>query len=449
MKMGFARSIPAFAAAALALHMSAPARALSLEEAYYAALQQDPAYRAARHQRDAGLQNRRLGLATLLPQVSAVHTSMRNDSRITAPGPLGTAHTSEREYSSQSSGIHLRQPLYNPEAMARYRQGQAQALQGEDAFAAAGADLMLRVAEAYLALQLAQTRSELAHIHGGVLEEQVRMNERLYQAGEGTRTDLLETQARHALVQADVIEAEDRLTHARAVLSTLIGRPVPPLPPLPVSPASEEAVTLSLQQWQERALDHNAELAVLRHNIDIAGEEVRRVRAGHLPKLDLIASLARSASDTTSTIDQRSRITAAGLQFSVPIYSGGAVSAATDQATSQLERAKAELDAGITRVLLELRRHYGQWHTGAARLAALQKSVEAAQLAVDATRQSIRGGVRVNLDLLLAQQQLYAVRQELALAQQLHLLSFLQLRRLAGVLQPDDLRQLPAWPRQP
>ena len=163
------------------------------------------------------------------------------------------------------------------------------------------------------------------------------------------------------------------------------------------------------------------------------------------PRLDFVASYSKADSETLNTYNQDSTNRSVGIQLTVPLYAGGAVSASTRQASANLERAKAELQLRTDKVMIELRKQYAAALSSVARIQALDKAVSSGELLITATEQSIKGGVRINLDLLNARQQLYTSQRDQAQARYTYLLSLLKLRAAAGELGPDDVRQVAAY----
>jgi protease secretion system outer membrane protein len=425
-------------ACALALACGLPVHAaqLGLLQAYEAALQQDPQLRAARAERDASREQAVLGRAQLLPSVSAVYTNSLNHTDVTEAA--GT--TSTRQYRSTSASVQLRQPLYHPEGLAAWRQGQALSAAGEAQFTAREQDLLVRLFEAYAAVLYAQEQVALAQSQLETLSQQQQVNQRLLKGGEGTRTELLETVAKQQLAQAQWIEAHDALEHQRRLLATLTGLPPGEVAPLldPATPATAPARTL--EQWQDIAQHQNPVLQSLRLQLQASGEDVRRADSGHRPRLDLVASSGRSTSDTVSTYRQTQQANTLGIQLNIPIYSGGAVSSVSRQALARQARTQAELDARTAEVAVEVERQHRLRLSSAQRTRALEQAVASSTLLVEATQKSVAGGVRTNLDVLNARDQLVQARRDLTQARLAHLLAELRLRLAAGVLGEDDLR---------
>jgi protease secretion system outer membrane protein len=197
----------------------------------------------------------------------------------------------------------------------------------------------------------------------------------------------------------------------------------------------------SFEDLKGIALKENPDLQAQRFTIEASRQEVNKNKAGHTPRVDFVSSYSKNTAETLNTYNQESTSRSVGVQVNIPIYSGGAVSAATRQAVANFEKTKSDLDLKTSKVLVELRKQYNAVNSGIARINALDKAVLSAQLLVKATEQSIKGGVRVNLDLLNAQQQLYTSKRDLAQARYTYLISVLRLRAAAGLLSSDDVRE--------
>lgn len=439
----FHRTLITTLIAALCLQPQSAA-ALGLIEAYEAAVQHDATYRAAVYDNQAGQQFKELGRANLLPNVSANYTVNRNDADIRRD--VGIFDTTEhRQYRSVISSIQFRQPLVNLDGMARYRQGIAQTNYSDAQFQARSQELIVRLVGAYANAKYAEDQLSLVVAQRDALSEQRKANDQMFYRGEGTRTEMLETQAKFELAEAQVIEARDILTNARIALEGIVGMEVSALDAfsdqfrlLPMEPDSYEA-------WKDIALAQNPEISALRHAVESARQEINKNRAGHAPRLDAIASVSHTSSDNIATFNQTADIRSIGLQLTIPIYSGGSVNALTSQAVANHEKAQADLDAKIIQVQSELRKQFNLITSSTQKIEALTKSVESAKLLVEATQRSVQGGIRTNVDVLLAQQQLFQARRDLAFACYNYLLSYLRLRSAAGTIGTKDLQSVATY----
>lgn len=423
-----------------ALFQTGNAAAFGLLQAFDAALQNDPTYRAAIHENAAGQQFKVMGRSLLLPNMSMSYTTNQNQQDFSQG-----SHTIFRQYASETEVVQLRQPLFNLESFARYRQGIAQTSQSDAKFSERSQELIVRIVGAYADAKNAEDQLALAVAQLNVYTEQRQMNNRMFEKGEGTKTDMLETQSRHDLAEAQVIEARDNLANMRNVLATISGMEVTALDSLSDDFRARPMHPASFDEWETIALEENPEIVAQRHTVEVARQEINRQRAGHAPRLDLIASVNRNKSDNPFFVGVDVLTRSIGLQVNVPLYSGGNVSAVTSQAVANHEKAKAELDAKINQVLIELRKQYNLALSSVLRIDALTKSVSSANFLVEAMQKSAKRGVRTNLDTLNAQQQLFTAKRDLAQARYTYLSSYLRLRKAAGTVGVGDLQDIASY----
>lgn len=419
--------------------------AMGLMQAYDAALQNDPTYRSAISDSQAGKEYKAIGRSGLLPTLQYSYATSQNKAETTAPNFLGKETTTNTDYRSITNNVSLRQTLFNLDTFARYKQGVAQTNYSDAQFVSRGMDLMIRLVSAYVEVKYAEDQLSLIEAQRDSLLEQKRVNDRMFEKGEGTKTDMLETQARLDVAEAQVIEYADNLMNTRNVLSGMTGTDVTKLDGLNKDFKAMLLVKSDFDEWKLIAEKNNAELAAGRFNIEIAEQEVSKSRAGHAPRLDLNAGYNHGISDSLTTQKQDSVVRSVGIQLVIPLYSGGYVNAVSKQAVANRERAKSDMDATTNKVMAELRKQFSAVNSSIAKVAALRKSVDSATLLVDATRQSVKGGVRINLDVLNAQQQLISTKRDFALARYTYLTSFLKLRVAAGIVSVDDLQSVAGY----
>lgn len=437
-------------AAALFLASSfAPAYALTLQQAYEAALRNDPTYRIRLQERESGKENEILGRAGLLPNVSASHSFSRNVADQTSTGRdiLGrpVLNQTHPRYLSRSTTVQLRQPILNLDAYYRYRQGKVQTAQSIEALEAGTDDVALRTARAYMDVLFAQDQVALSKVQRDMYKEHQAVNARLFEKGEGTRTDMLETQARYDLAEAQLIEAEDNLKAVRDTLQGVIGMDPGSLSELAEGFRPAVLGEPSYEHWERLALKNNNTLAATRLAVENARLEIGRQRSGHAPRLDFLATYNKGDNESLNQFGTLSTNRQLGVQLNLPIYAGGAINASTRQAAAGYGRAQAELDVRTNEILLELRRAHSVVESSSRKIDALVKAVDSAKLLMTATEQSIKGGVRINLDLLNAQQQLFASQRDLAQARYGYLLGILRLRAAAGTLDRQVVREIGAY----
>lgn len=422
----------------MAVLFAGNANAISLQQAYRAALQHDPTYRMNFYENEAAKENRNLGRAGLLPGIAGNYSRSKNKADQIQYASIGKIQ-SHIEYDSTSASIQMRQPLFNLDAWARYKQGVAQTKEGAARFELHTDEVALRVTSAYLDMLFAADQVALAQAQRNAYDEQMKVNKRYFDKGEGTKTDMLETQARLDLAEAQLLEAQDNLTATRNTLEGVVGIPVDRIDPLGPNFRMEPLDGKSYDDWRAIALENNPDLKAGRLAIEVARQEVNKARAGHAPRLDLLASYNKADSESLTTLNQESTTKSVGIQLNVPIFSGGQVSAVSRQAVAYRERAREDLERRTSLVMVELRKAHSVVLSSVAKVDALVKAVDSGRLLLTATEQSIQGGVRINLDLLNAQQQLAQTERDLAQARYTYLLGLLRLRAAAGLLTDEDV----------
>lgn len=418
-------------------------QAINLVDAYTLARENDPTFKAAFYAHQAGQQYKALGRSNLLPVITASYSRYKNHADIDFENAL-VKRTEQRDYASQTTSIQLRQPLINFDGYARYKQGAAQTALSDQEFAIREQELILRVFNRYAAVLYAEDMLGLAKTKRAAYAAQKQANLFMYENGEGTKTDILESQAKYDLAEADIVEAQNILTDAHASLNKVLGRKVETIQPLIEDFATLPIDPINIEQWESLALKSNLELAAQRHTLEVAEQEVNRSKAAYMPRLDAVISWSNNASDTINTYNQEATVNSIGLQFTLPIYSGGATPARVSQSKANLLKAQAEFDEKANAVIIELQKQFNLVLDSKLRLTALTTAVNSAQLLVKATHKSIKGGTRTNIDVLNAESQLFEAKGDLLLARYNYLQSYLNLKKVTGTLGFEDLQLVAA-----
>ncbi|WP_380181594.1 TolC family outer membrane protein [Kalamiella sp. sgz302252] len=430
----------------LLLSFAGHASAMTILKAYTLALEHAPSYLAALKEKEAGGEEENIALAGLLPEIAASYQNSRNRQKQeyvqqTLSGP--NKAIDHNDYASYSGSVTLTQPLFDYQAITRYRAAQAQKLMADERYRARLQELAIKVTEACLALAYAQEAVKLAGLKKHAFLEQLSANRRLLQAGEGSITDVTESDARYHLAIAEEIEVNNELDAARRELEAIIGAPVRNIPLLNgLTSAKFRALplkTLDFQTWQKLALANNPSLRAIRQELEAKRYEVEQYRGGHFPVVQLYASHTLNDSATDNTLHQKYRTSSVGVRVKVPFYSGGGISAATRKATAEYSQRKYQLEENTATTLNDLKRVYNGYISSRTRIQALSLAMDAARKQVVATRKSVFAGHRVNLDILNAEQQLYSAQLDLINEKYNHIKYWAGLLSKAGLLEINDL----------
>ena len=418
---------------------SSPAQAQSLLDLLESARAYDATYLAARAQADAALPRAAQSLALRRP--SATLGAAVSGSQLDTVAGGGVSSTL-----SQLS-VQARQPLFNRAADASIAQAQAQGDAAKADLDAAEQDLIARLSQAYFDVLAAQDTLGTVQASKRGIAEQRASAQRNFEVGTATVADTREAQARLDLALAQEIAAENDLRTRRVALDQLVGRsgvaPKPLLTPVLLSAAQPDDMEL----WVASATLQHPLIRKARVVADVARLETRKARAGHLPTVDLVASVAASRSSGSAiTLAGASTGTTGtasiGVQLNIPLFSGYAVDNRIKETRLLEEKASLDLEAARRAVAQGTRQAFLGVKSGLAQVAALQAAEDSSQLALQATQLGYRVGVRVNLDVLNAQTQLFQTQRDLARARYDVLLGGLRLRQAAGRLTTDDVAAL-------
>lgn len=423
---------------ALGAAFSLPAQAQSLLELYASARSFDATYQSAKAQYDANLYKADQAKAALLPSANLSSSASRTNSEVRDPA-------SERTFNSRSTTVSLSQPLYRPANVALYEQGLKTAELAAAQLAAADQDLIVRVSQAYFDVLAAQDTLTFVRAQKAAVAEQLASAKRNFEVGTSTITDAREAQSRFDLVVAQEIAADNDLRVKKLALENLVGKPgAAPLPlaaPVVLPPLKPEDVNVWVQQSEE----FSPTVLQARTGLDVARLETDKAKAGHKPTLDLSASRGLSRSPNSLTgIQTRTDSTTVALTFNLPLFAGFATQNRIRETLSLVEKAEADLESARRGVAQATRAAFFGVVSGQSQVKALEAAEASSQSALDANKLGYQVGVRINIDVLNSQSQLFQTKRDLAQARYNVLLGNLRLRQASGTLKPEDLNALNA-----
>jgi outer membrane protein len=429
----------------IALLASAPLRAAAenLSQVYQDARAYDAQYGAARQALQAGLERVPQGRALLLPSLNLTANAARSSIDSKSKDPA-IAPSFEREVDSHGYALTFTQPIYRRQNWIQYDQSELQARQAEAVFGQAGQDLMLRTAQAYFDLLAAQDTFALVLAQKAAIAEQLAQAKRNFEVGTATITDTHEAQARYDLAAAQEISAQNDVEARRRALQQLTGKEYATLAPLRPDVKLAPPSPTDMQSWVDVAEKQSYAVLVQEAATEIANLEAKRNSAGHHPTLDLVASRNYTSQTASQLSAAGSDITtdSISLQFALPLYQGGAISSREREAGYNLERARQELENARRGSALATRQGYLAVINGIAQVGALEQALVSSQSALESNRLGYEVGVRINIDVLNAQQQVFSTRRDLAVARYNTITNLLRLKAAAGGLREEDLEEV-------
>ena len=418
------------------------AHAADLLEGFHTAQANDPVFAAARATRQAGQEKLPQGRALLLPSINLNANSTFNDQTTqyqgTTPFPSGN-----NRYNNHGYGVSLTQPLFRQQNWLTYTEAELQVAQSEAQFKVAEQDLILRVAQSYFDVLIAQDSVSLAEAQKTAIAEQLEQAKRNFEVGSATITDTHEAQARHDLTSAQEIAAQNNLEIKRRSLQQLINTIPKELKPLGKGFKLEAPQPADMEKWVDDAQLRNPQLAIAQAAAELAEKEVARNRGGHYPTVDLVANYTNNSANGGSLgVANDSTNKSVGVQLNIPLFQGGAINSKWREAEANRERAKQELENSRRTVATQTRQAYLGVVSGIAQVKALQQALISSESVLEASKLGQEVGVRTNLDVLNAQQQLYSTRRDLYQAQYNYLTSQLRLKQAVGSLGENELSKV-------
>ena len=436
----------------MSLAFAGTSQAQSLVDMYEMAKGYDAGYQAAKAQYLANQAKADQGKAQLLPQVglsaSATRSERTQDPQTTTPTP------SNYFFTNQSAGVNITQPLYRPANLATYRQSQKGLDQAQASLSQAEQDLLVRISQAYFDVLTAQDSLAFVQAQKVAVAEQLASAKRNFEVGTSTITDTREAQARYDLVVAQEIAADNDVRVKSVALELLVGKDG--LKPLRLQSntnlPSVDAEALS--NWIVQSEQNHPAILLARANLEVAKLETEKAEAGHKPTVDFTLGYNSSKNftgtatgalpSTISTGIAQINIASAGVTANLPLFAGFATQNRIRETLALEDKARNDLEGAQRQVAQATRTAYLGLQSGLGQVKALEAAEASSQAALDANKLGYQVGVKVNIDVLNSQSQLYQTKRDLAKARYDVLLGQLKLRQANGTLKAEDLQSINA-----
>jgi len=425
---------------ALGAALALPAQAQSLVALYESARAFDASYQSVKSLYDSTLAKSEQARAGTLPTVG-----------LSAGATLGTidntlAKTKQGGYDTQTATLSASQPLYRPANQITFDQSKRQIEVVAQQMLAAEQDLIVRVSTAYFDVLASQDSLTFLLAQKLAVSEQLASAKRNFEVGTATITDTREAQARYDLVIAQEIAGRNDLQVKKLALDQLVGKtnttPLGVALPLTLPPVQPDDVAA----WVQKSDEQHPGIAQSRLALEVAQMETRKAQAGAKPTLDLTGSFNLTQNNDSSSVASYYRTASAtvGVVFSMPLFSGYAVENRIKETLLLEDKARSDLDAIKRTVAQASRAAYFGLLSGQGQVKALEAAEASSQSALDANKLGYQVGVRINIDVLNSQSQLYDTKAKLAKARYDVLVGGLKLRQASGVLKAEDLTPINA-----
>ncbi len=432
--------------AAMIAFVSTNTVAESILDIHQLALENDPQLKADTAAYAAGIENRTIGRAGLLPQINATGTYNTSESETVShlvEGVAASGVTTDSDSDTKSWGVTLQQPLLDLSAWHTYKSGVALSDQATAQFAADQQDLIVRVTNAYFNVLRQVDNLRATRAEKEALEQQLEQTRQRFEVGLTPITGVHEAQAAYDSAVAQALQARGNVAISFEALEVLTGKSHDTIAQLQEDFPVVQPVPASRHDWVEFALKNNYALKAAKHNAQAATQNAKASKANHYPTVTASASYNKSDNEN-GVNDYRwnefdSEGHAIGVTLSVPLFSGLRTSGLRRQAYAQSMQAQEIYNATERNVIQSTRSLHLAVQTGVARVKARRQAIISNESAVQATQSGFEVGTRNLVEVLQAQRALYQARRDYSNALYDYVSNMIGLRETAGMLTPENL----------
>jgi outer membrane protein len=435
---------------ALSVGTMQSAMAEDLMTVYRLAQMNDPTLLSAKYQLDVVYQKIPQARANLLPVIVAngsdsltLASTAFNEIPAT---PFGDIPAIDRDTKSWNWNVQITQPLFRAENIYAYKESELIVAQAEAQYENAKQDLFVRVAQTYFAENEAQDAIAAADAQTTALEEQLAQVTKGLQEGTHSLTDVDDTKSRLGTARAQRVSAQNDLENAIADLEKITGKVIYNLSPLRANAILPEPNPRSSREWMEQARINHPLVLAQQAAMAAAKIDIKKNRADHLPTLDLVANYGNNWSShsltTPNDYSTRAKQNEVGIQLTVPLFAGGSTNSKVVEAIAAMNKAEADLEVASRQASNDAQHAFAGVTNGLAQIDALNVAVESGQSALKGNQAGYKLGIKINVDVLNAQQQLFTAQRDLSKARYETMLQGLKLKAAAGALDETDFEMV-------
>ncbi|WP_407332143.1 outer membrane channel protein TolC [Enterovibrio sp. 27052020O] len=418
----------------MALGTTAPlASADDLIQVYEQAKQSDPQLLQSAATRDAAFAAVDTQRGVLLPQInlSAGYNLARNskDALINDTNTL-------------TAGVDLSQELFDQNSWINLDIAEITARQADAVYAVQQQGLILRVSEAYFNVLRAIDDLTFVRAEKAAVGRQLEQTKQRFEVGLSAITDVHDAQAQYDSVLAQEILSENSVSNSYEALREITGQRHESLNILNTKSFSATRPNQTPEALVKQAEETNLSLLAQRISRDAAKERISLAESGHMPSLTLVAGYGYTDQDNKTNpsrdVSGNNQLSG-GINFAMPLYSGGTISAGVKEAQYNYVAASEQLEGTYRTTVKDVRAFYNNINASIGALRAYEQTVISQKSALEATEAGFEVGTRTIVDVLDATRRLYDANRNLSDARYNYIVSVLQLRQAVGTLSENDL----------
>jgi len=422
------------------------AQADNLLDAYRNATASDPQLRQAEAAYHAAQQAKPEARAGILPQLGLSASVVRDRQEITSISSSIPGFQPSTFYSTTKGyDLNLSQALYRHDLFVQLDEADATIAQAAANYESAQLNLAVRVAQRYFNVLAAADNLDFAQAEKKANQHLLEQAKQRFEVGLIAITDVHEAQAAYDLSVAREITADNQLAVTKEELREVTGKFQAKLQPLKDDVTLPTPQPTNVEKWVDTALHQNFQLLAAQAAVDKAKQDVELNRAGHYPQLDIVASYGYSDVGASLFGGSKTYDGKIGLQLNMPLYQGGGTTSRVKAAQFRLSQAKEAYEQQRRATDRQTRNAYLTVIDTLNSVNALKQALVSTQSALEATQAGYDVGTRTIVDVLQSQSNVFDAQRNYAKARYNYVVSSLQLKEAAGMLQTADVEEINRW----
>ena len=426
--------------------LASSVHAADLVQIANAAWSYDGTWRAARMSWDADQQLLVQGRAALFPNVSASYGRYDNERELEELGVT-------QDFGTETTTLQLTQPLFRVDAWYGYKEAQSSTDIAQANFEQARQDFVLRVAQGYFGVLRAWDTLVSAKAEEKAIGRQLEQTQERFDVGLVPATDVEEAQATYDLTRVNLIVAQQQYDIARDQLETLTGQRWETLSELKDALPMDGPQPANMNDWIEKARAQNPQLLAARYNSELSEKTAKRQLGAQLPQVQLVAQYQHShtapedsgGAGFANGVNPDFESKQIGVEVNLPVFQGGGLNSRRKEAALRADAANFEYQQALRDIIQQARSAYRTVESDALRVSARKQAIRSARSALEATQSGYEVGTRNVVDVLNAQQALFAAERDYANARYDYIINSLTLKSTTGDLQQGDLAAINQW----
>ena len=427
------------ALATLAINATA---AQSLIETYELAVANDPNLAISKlNAEDAG-QQARAGLANVLPSVSATAVyGVANKKRTDGGEDLALDFDAQ----SLKETLKVNQNLFVLAAFTAYDALKVSATKAEMQAVEDEQDLMVTVAEKYIAILQAKDSVDVLNSQLEAVERQYEQTQQRYEVGLVTITDVLDAAATRDQTKVSLIRAESSYDIALQGLYSLTGAVPDSIkaisPDIPIQAPSADGQ----QKWVDYAVNNHPDILIAQKTLEVGQLTLKAQKQNRLPTVAGAVELAHTDVFGSKAVDndiEQNWSASVGVTVALDLYTGGDTKATIAQAAISNNIAEQNIELLKRTTAVEVANLYRTVQADAKNVEAQKQVLKSSESALKATTVGYEVGTRNIVEVLDAQTTKFSAQNDLNNARYDYILNLLKLKQAAGQLSIADLESI-------